>query len=43
MFQCNEHVEITKLLCSQVARPKYTLIDSQFYIIDSLYLDVSLE
>ena len=42
MFQCNEHVEMNKLLCS-LACTWMTIIDSQFYIIDSLSLDVSLE
>ena len=42
MFQCNEHVEMIKLLCS-LACTWITIIDSQFYIIDSLTLDVSLE
>ena len=42
MFQCNEHVEMNKFLCS-LACTWMTIIDSQFYIIDSLYLDVSLE
>ena len=42
MFQCNEHVEMNKLLCS-LACTWITIIDSQFYIIDSLSLDVSLE
>ena len=37
MFQCNEHVAMNKFLCS------LTIIDSQFYIIDRLSLDVSLE
>ena len=34
MFQCNEHVEMNKFLCG---------LHGQFYIIDSLSLDVSLE
>ena len=39
MFQCNEHVLCTcSLACTWM-----TIIDSQFYIIDSLSLDVSLE
>ena len=42
MFQCNEHGERNKLLCS-LACTWITIIDSQFYIVDSLSLDVSLE
>ena len=42
MFQCNEYVEMNKFLCS-LACTLMTIIDSQFYIIDSLSLDVSLE
>ena len=42
MFQCNEHVEMYKVLCS-LACTWITIIDSQFYIIGSLSLDVSLE
>ena len=42
MFQCNEHVEMNKFLCS-LACTWMTIIDSQFYIIDSLSLDISLE
>ena len=42
MFQFNEHVEMNKLLCS-LACIWMTIIDSQFDIIDSLSLDVSLE
>ena len=42
MFQCNGHVEMNKFLCS-FACTWMTIIDSQFYIIDSLSLDVSLE
>ena len=42
MFQCNEHVEMNKFLCS-LACTWTTIIDSQFYIIDSLSLDVSFE
>ena len=42
MFQCNEHIEINKFLCS-LACNWMTIIDSQFYIIGSLSLDVSLE
>ena len=34
MFQCNEHVEMNKFLCS-LACTWMTIIDSQFYIIDS--------
>ena len=41
MFQCNEHVEINKFLCS-LACTWMTIIDSQFYIIDSLSLDEML-
>ena len=36
------HVEMNKFLCS-LACTWMTIIDSQFYIIDSLSLDVSLE
>ena len=42
MFQYNEHVEMNKFLCS-LACTWMAIIDSQFYIIDSLSLDVSLE
>ena len=42
MFQCNEHVEMETFLCS-LACTQMAKIDSQFYIIDSLSLDVSLE
>ena len=42
MFQCNEHVEMVKFSCS-LACTWMAIIDSQFYIIDSLSLDVSLE
>ena len=42
MFRCNEHVEMSKFLCS-LACTWMTIIDSQCYIIDSLSLDVSLE
>ena len=42
MFQCNGHVETNTYLCS-LACTWMTIIDSQFYIIDSLSLDVSLE
>ena len=35
IFQCNEHVEMNKFLCS-LACTWMTIIDSQFYIIDSL-------
>ena len=41
MLQCNEYVEMNKFLCS-LACTWMTTIDSQFYIIDSLFLDVSL-
>ena len=34
MFQCNEHVVMDKFLCS-FACTWMTIIDSQFYIIDS--------
>ena len=36
------HVEINKFLCG-LACTWMTIIDSQFYIIDSLSLDVSFE
>ena len=42
IFQCNQHVEMIKFLCS-LACTWVRIIDSQFYIIDSLSLDVSLE
>ena len=42
MFQCYEYVEMNKFLCSLVCT-WMTIKDSQFYIIDSLSLDVSLE
>ena len=42
IFQCNEHVEMNKFLCS-LTYTWMTIIDSQFYIIDSLSLDVSLQ
>ena len=42
MFQCNELVEMNKFLCS-LACTWITIKDSQFYIIDNLTLDVSLE
>ena len=42
MFQCNEHVEMNTFLCS-LACTWMTVIDSQFHIIDSCSLDVSLE
>ena len=42
MFQCNKHVEMKKFLCS-LACTWMTIIYSQFYFIDSLSLDVSLE
>ena len=35
MFQCNEHVEMNKLLCSLACTWK-TIKGSQFHIIDSL-------
>ena len=38
MFKCYEHVEMNKFLCS-LACTWRTIIDSQFYIIDSLSLD----
>ena len=41
MFQCNAHVDMNKFLCS-LACTWMTIIDSQFYIIDRLSLDVSL-
>ena len=41
MFQCNEHVEMNKFLCS-LACTWMTIIDGKFYIIDSLSLDVLL-
>ena len=34
MFQCTEHIEMNKFLCS-LASTWMTIIDSQFYIIDS--------
>ena len=37
MFQCNEHVEMNKFLCS-LACTWMTIIDNQFYIIDSCFL-----
>ena len=37
MFQCNEHVEMNKFLCSLVST-LMTIIDRQFYIMDSLSL-----
>ena len=37
MLQCNEHVEMNKLLCS-LECTWMTIIDTQFYIIDSLSL-----
>ena len=40
--QCNEHVEMNKFLCS-LSCTWMTIIDNQFYIIDSLSLDVSFE
>ena len=42
MFQRNENVEMNKFLCS-LACTWMTIIYSQFYITDSLSLDVSLE
>ena len=42
MFQCNEHVEMDKFLCS-LPCTWMIIIDSQLYIIDSLSLDFSLE
>ena len=42
MFKCNEHAKMNKFLCS-LACTWMTIIDSQFYIIDSLSLEVSLE
>ena len=42
MFQYNEHVEMNKFLCS-LACTLMTTIDSQFYITESLSLDVSLK
>ena len=41
-FQCNEHVEMNTFLYG-LACTWMTVIDSQFYIIDSLSLVVSLE
>ena len=41
-FQCNEHVEMNKFMCS-LACTWMIIINSQFYIIDSLSLGVSLE
>ena len=40
--QCYEHVEMHKLLCS-LDCTLITVIDVQFYVIDSLSYDVSLE
>ena len=37
MFQCYKHVEMNKFLCS-LARTWMTIIERQFYIIDSLSL-----
>ena len=34
MYQCNEHVEMNKVLCSLTCT-WMAIIDSQFYIIDS--------
>ena len=39
VLQCNEYVEMNKLLCS-LACTWMTIVDSQFYNIDSLSLDV---
>ena len=37
MFQCNEHVEMSKFLCSLAGTWMAIIhVDSQFYIIDSL-------
>ena len=41
MFQCYEHAEMNKFLYS-LACTWMTIIDSQFYIINSLSLEVSL-
>ena len=41
-LQYNEHVEMNKFLCS-LACTWTTIIDSPFYMIDSVSLDVSLE
>ena len=41
MFQFNEHIEMNKFLCS-LACTWMTMIDSQFHIIDSVSLDISL-
>ena len=35
IFQCNEHVEMNTFLCS-LSCTSLTIIDTQFYIIDSL-------
>ena len=40
IFQYNEHVEMNKFSCS-LACTWITIIDSQFYVIDSLSLDIS--
>ena len=42
MFQSKEKVEMNKFLCS-LEYTWMTIIDSQFYIIDRLSLNVSLE
>ena len=42
IYQCNEHLEMNKLLYS-LACTWITIIDSQFYIIDSLSFNVLLE
>ena len=39
MFQCNEQVEMNRILCSLTCT-RMTIIDSQLHIIDSLSLDV---
>ena len=43
MFQCNEHVEMNTFLYSFCICTWMTIKYSQFYIIDSYSLDVSLE
>ena len=42
MFQCNEHVEMNKFLCS-FACTWMTIIESQFYIIEIIIYYYSLE
>ena len=42
MIQCNEHAEMSKFLCT-LACTWMTIIYSQFNIIDSTSLDVSLD